>query len=166
MLCAIALTIFMVEAQIPPLTPIPGIKMGLANIVTVFTVFAISPKDAAAVLFVRIFLGAVFAGHFSTIFYSGAGGLCAIAVTILSRKILTKKQLWIAGVLGAIAHAVTHDIQFMNLAMSLFLCMFATERISCAIMTKSRGQWVFAGIVTVVAIAEVTVFLLKLFGVM
>ena len=41
-----------------------------------------------------------------------------------------------------------------------------TERISCAIMSKSRGQWVFAGIVTVVAIAEVTVFLLKLFGVM
>ena len=69
-------------------------------------------------------------------------------------------------VLDAIAHAVTHDIQFMNLAMSLFLCMFATERISCAIMTKSRGQWVFAGIITVVAIAEVTVFLLKLFGVM
>ena len=106
MLCAIALTIFMVEAQIPPLTPIPGIKMGLANIITVFTVFAIGPKDAAAVLFVRIFLGAVFAGNFSTIFYSGAGGLCAILVTIVSRKILTKKQLWIAGVLGAIAHSV------------------------------------------------------------
>lgn len=106
MLCAIALTIFMVEAQIPPLTPIPGIKMGLANIITVFAVFAIGPKEAAAVLFVRVFLGAVFAGNFSTIFYSGAGGICAIGVTILSRKILTKQQLWIAGVLGAIAHSV------------------------------------------------------------
>ena len=106
LLTAIALTIFMVEAQIPPLTPIPGIKMGLANIVTVFTVFAIGPKEAAAVLFVRIFLGAVFAGNFSTIFYSGAGGLCAIAVTILLRKILTKKQLWVAGVCGAIAHSL------------------------------------------------------------
>ena len=31
MLTAIALTIFMVEAQIPPLTPIPGIKMGLSG---------------------------------------------------------------------------------------------------------------------------------------
>ena len=51
MLCAIALTIFMVEAQIPPLTPIPGIKMGLANIITVFAVFAIGPKEAAAVLY-------------------------------------------------------------------------------------------------------------------
>ena len=106
MLTAIALTIFMVEAQIPTLTPVPGIKMGLSNIITVFIVFAIGPKEAAAVLFVRIFLGAVFAGNFSTIFYSGAGGLCAIAVTILLRKILTNKQLWVAGVCGAIAHSI------------------------------------------------------------
>ena len=106
MLTAIALTIFMVEAQIPPLTPVPGIKMGLSNIVTVFTVFAIGPGEAAAVLFVRVFLGAVFAGNFSTIFYSGAGGLCAILVTIVLRKILTKKQLWVAGICGAIAHSI------------------------------------------------------------
>ena len=106
MLTAIALTIFMVEAQIPPLTPVPGIKMGLSNIITVFIVFAIGPKEAAAVLFVRVFLGAVFAGNFSTILYSGAGGFCAIVLTILLRKILTKKQLWIAGVCGAIAHSV------------------------------------------------------------
>ncbi len=106
MLTAIALTIFMVEAQIPPLTPVPGIKMGLSNIVTVFIVFAIGPKEAAAVLFVRVFLGAVFAGNFSTIFYSGAGGLCAILVTIGLRKILTKKQLWVAGICGAIAHSI------------------------------------------------------------
>ena len=103
MLTAIALTIFMVEAQIPPLTPVPGIKMGLS---TVFIVFAIGPKEAAAVLFVRIFLGAVFAGNFSTIFYSGAGGLCAILVTIGLRKILTKNQLWVAGICGAIAHSI------------------------------------------------------------
>ena len=106
LLTAIALTIFMVEAQIPALVPIPGIKMGLANIVTVFVVFAIGSKEAAAVLFARIFLGAVFAGNFSTIFYSAAGGGCAIAVTILLKKLLTKKQLWVAGALGAIAHSV------------------------------------------------------------
>ena len=106
LLTAIALTIFMVEAQIPALTPIPGIKMGLANIVTVFVVFAIGSKEAAAVLFVRIFLGAVFAGNFSTILYSAAGGGCAILVTILLKKILTKKQLWVAGALGAIAHSI------------------------------------------------------------
>ena len=37
LLTAIALTIFMLEAQIPAPVPIPGVKLGLANIVTVFT---------------------------------------------------------------------------------------------------------------------------------
>ena len=106
LLSAIALTIFMVEAQIPALVPIPGVKMGLANIVTVFAVFALGPKEGASVLFVRIFLGAVFAGNFSTIFYSAAGGACAIGVTILLKKILTNRQLWVAGCLGAVAHSV------------------------------------------------------------
>ena len=106
LLTAIALTIFMIEAQIPALVPIPGVKIGLANIVTVFAVFAIGPGEAAAILFVRVFLGAVFAGNFSTILYSGAGGFCAILVTILLKKILTDRQLWVAGALGAVAHSL------------------------------------------------------------
>ena len=106
MLSAIALTIVMVEAQIPPIVPLPGVKLGLANIVTVFAVFVLGPKEGAAVLFVRIFLGAVFAGNFSTIFYSAAGGTLAILVTILLRKVLTEKQLWVAGIFGAIAHSI------------------------------------------------------------
>ena len=68
--------------------------------------------------------------------------------------------------LGAVAHAVTHDIKYMDLALSLYLSMFAAERIACAVMAKTRGQWIFASIVTVIAAATVTVFLLKLFGVM
>ena len=106
LLTAIALTIFMLETQIPVPIPLPGVKLGLANIVTVFTVFALSPGDGLAVLAARIFLGAVFAGNFSTIFYSAAGGFCAIAVTILLRKILRPNQLWVAGCLGAAAHSL------------------------------------------------------------
>ena len=41
LLTAIALTIFMVEAQIPVPIPIPGVKLGLANIVTVYAVFVL-----------------------------------------------------------------------------------------------------------------------------
>ena len=137
MLCAIALTIFMVEAQIPPLTPVPGIKMGLANIITVFTVFAIGPKEAAAVLFVRVFLGAVFAGNFSTIFYSGAGGLCAILVTIVSRKILTKKQLWIAGVLGAIAHSVGQMAMAITITQTVGLIAYLPVMIGASVLSGS-----------------------------
>ena len=106
LLTAIALTIFMIEAQIPPVVPLPGVKLGLSNIVTVFAVFALGPGEAAAILFCRIFLGAVFAGNFSSILYSAAGGTLAILVTILLRKVLTKKQLWVAGSLGAVAHSV------------------------------------------------------------
>ena len=115
LLTAIALTIFIVEAQIPSLVPLPGVKLGLANIVTVFTVFTLSPRDGILVLISRIFLGAVFAGNFSTIFYSAAGGICAIGLTILLRNILKKNQLWVAGCLGAIAHSVG------QMAMAMFL---------------------------------------------
>lgn len=106
LLTAIALTIFMIEAQIPAVVPLPGVKLGLSNIITVYAVFVLGPGKAAAILFCRIFLGAVFAGNFSSILYSGAGGLCAILVTIGLRKILTKNQLWVAGSLGAVAHSV------------------------------------------------------------
>ena len=44
LLSAIALTIFIIEAQIPPIVPIPGIKLGLANIITVYAVFAVGKR--------------------------------------------------------------------------------------------------------------------------
>ena len=105
-LTAVALTIFLAEAQLPPVLPVPGVKLGLANIVTVFTVFALGPGEGILVLAARIFLGAVFCGNFSSILYSAAGGACAIAVTIALRRILTRKQLFVAGCLGAMAHSI------------------------------------------------------------
>ncbi len=106
LLTAIALTIFLIESQIPPVVPLPGVKLGLANIITVYAVFALGSGKAAAILFCRIFLGAVFAGNFSSVFYSAAGGLCAILATIGLKKLLKKHQLWVAGCLGAVAHSI------------------------------------------------------------
>ena len=106
LLTGLALILFIVEAQIPPIVPIPGVKIGLANIVTVFAVFALGAKEGAAVLFVRVFLGAVFAGNFSSIMYSAAGGLCAILAVIGLKFVLQKKQIWVAGCLGAVAHGI------------------------------------------------------------
>lgn len=77
LLTAIALTIFMAEAQIPVPIPIPGIKLGLANIVTVYAVFALGPGDALLILVARVFLGAVFSGQMMTLFYSLGAGCCA-----------------------------------------------------------------------------------------
>lgn len=135
LLCAIALTIFMVEARIPPLVPIPGIKLGLSNIVTVFAVFALGPGEATAILFVRIFLGAVFAGNFSTIFYSAAGGACAILVTILLRRILKKDQLWVAGCLGAVAHSIGQMGMAILLTGTPSLAVYLPIMIVCSIIT-------------------------------
>ncbi len=135
LLSAIALTIFMVEAQIPALLPIPGVKLGLANIVTVFAVFALGAKEGAAVLFVRIFLGAVFAGNFSTIFYSAAGGALAIGVTILSKKFLTNKQLWVAGALGAIAHSIGQMGMAIALTATPGLAVYLPVMIAISIVT-------------------------------
>ena len=135
LLAAIALTIFMVEAQIPALVPVPGVKIGLSNIVTVFAVFAMGPKEAAAILFVRIFLGAVFAGNFSTIFYSAAGGALAIGVTIGLRKLLTKEQLWVAGILGAIAHSVGQMAMAVAITQTVGLVSYLPVMILCSIVT-------------------------------
>lgn len=135
LLTAIALTVFMVEAQIPALVPIPGIKLGLSNIVTVFAVFAIGPIEGAAVLFVRVFLGAVFAGNFSTVFYSGAGGLCAILSTILLKKILTRKQLWVAGALGAVAHSIGQMAAAIAISGTPSLAVYLPIMIVCSIVT-------------------------------
>lgn len=135
LLDAIALTIFMVEAQIPALVPIPGIKLGLSNIITVFTVFAIGPLEGAAVLFVRIFLGAVFAGNFSSILYSGAGGLCAILVTMLLRKLLTSKQLWVAGCLGAVAHSIGQMAMAIFVTGTPSIAVYLPVMIVCSILT-------------------------------
>ena len=135
MLTAIALTIFMIEAQIPALVPIPGVKLGLANIVTVFAVFALGPKEAAMILFVRIFLGAVFAGNFSTILYSGAGGLLAILVTIGLRKILTHQQLWVAGAIGAVFHSIGQMAVAVAVTGTPGILVYLPMMIICSIIT-------------------------------
>ena len=135
LLSAIALTIFMVEAQIPPIVPLPGVKVGLANIVTVFAVFVLGGKEGAAVLFTRVFLGAVFAGNFSTIFYSAAGGVCAILVTIGAKGILTKKQLWVAGILGAIAHSIGQMAMAIVISGTPGLAVYLPIMIAISIIT-------------------------------
>lgn len=65
MFTTMALVIFVVEAQIPVPVPIPGIKLGLANIITLFVLQKYRVRDALAVLVLRIFLGSLFTGHWS-----------------------------------------------------------------------------------------------------
>ena len=103
LLTAIALTIFLVEAQLPA-APIPGVKLGLANIVTVYAVFALGPRDALMVLCARVFLGAVFSGQMMTLLYSGAGGLLSWLSLCLLCRLLDRKQMWLASPVAGMCH--------------------------------------------------------------
>ena len=135
LLTAVALILFTVEAQLPLPIPIPGIKLGLANIVTVFAVFVLGSRDGLLILAVRVFLGAVFSGNFSTIFYSAAGGLLAILATIGLKKILSPSQIWIAGCLGAIAHSVGQMAVAVPMAGTVSLLIYLPVLIVCSLLT-------------------------------
>lgn len=105
-LTAVALAVFLIEMQIPALVPIPGVKLGLSNVVTLFAMFAIGPVDALLILLVRILLGGIFSGQAISLLYSLAGGILCYSVTLLMRRVVTQRQIWVCGVLGAVAHNV------------------------------------------------------------
>ena len=103
-LAAAALGIFVLEAQIPAPVPIPGVKLGLANIITLTTMALLDRKSAAAVLAVRLLLGSMFTGSVAALLYSAAGGILAWCVMAALIGTLPRRLLWVVSVLAAIAH--------------------------------------------------------------
>ena len=88
-LTALALALSYVENFLPLalVIPLPGVKLGLANLVTVFALYALGPGQALLILIARCTLGAMFAGNLNALLYSLLGGLAAMAVmTLLQRR--------------------------------------------------------------------------------
>ena len=69
--------------RLPNLVPVPGVKLGLANIVTVFAVYHYRAGEAAMIVFCRVVLGAFFGGSMLTLLYSLAGALLCLAGMLL-----------------------------------------------------------------------------------
>lgn len=105
-LAGVALIIFIIEAQLPTLIPVPGVKLGLANVVTLFTLYAYGRRDAILVLLTRILLAGFFAGQLLTMLYSLSGGILCFCILALLRPLLGEQQLWFAGVVGAVFHNI------------------------------------------------------------
>lgn len=135
LLTAVALIIFIVEAQIPSPVPIPGVKLGLANIITVYAVFALGPGPALMILVCRVFLGAVFSGQMMTLFYSLGGGLLCWCAMCLLRRFLTEKQIWICSVFGAIFHNIGQMIVAAAIARTLALLAYLPVLMVSAVLT-------------------------------
>lgn len=106
-LTALALGLSTLENLFPVslLVPLPGIKLGLANIVTVFALYRLGAPFALAILVARCLLGAMFAGNVSALLFSLMGGVLAMLVMILLRR---AKRLSVYGV--SIAGAAAHNI--------------------------------------------------------
>ena len=83
--------------------PVPGIKLGLANIVTVFALYALGSGQAFMILLARCFLGAVFAGNMNALIFSVMGGVTAMVVMILLKK-WRKLSVYGVSIGGAAAH--------------------------------------------------------------
>ncbi len=110
LLLTAALIIFIIEAQIPPVVPVPGVKLGLANIITVYAVWRAGARDAFLILIARIILGSIFAGQMTSFLFSLGGGLLCFAAMLLVRKILSEDQIWVASVIGAVFHNIGQTI--------------------------------------------------------
>ena len=105
-LAALALALSYMESFFPLalIVPLPGVKLGLANIVTLYALYAIGFPSALAILLVRCTLGALFAGNASALLFSLLGGLSALLVMAL---LSGAKKLSIFGV--SIAGAAAHN---------------------------------------------------------
>lgn len=104
MLTALALILFAVELQIPSPVPIPGVKLGLANIITVYAVYRYRWYEVAAIVLVRLVLGALFSGILTALLYSLMGSaLCLVGMLVL-RRVIDERHLWMASVFGALLH--------------------------------------------------------------
>ncbi len=107
--CAFAMILSYIEAVIPfdTLLPIPGFKLGLANIAVSAVFLLCGAIPALCVSLVRIFLSALLFGSITSFGYSLCGGLLSFAVLVLWKRILCKFSGYIGlGVMSASAHNI------------------------------------------------------------
>ncbi len=106
---ALAFVLSYFESLIPLNFGVPGIKLGLANIVVLTALYLLPKSDAFVISFIRILLsGLLFSGAFS-LAYSFAGGLLSFCVMLLLKNSKKISMLGVS-VLGAVSHNVAQII--------------------------------------------------------
>ncbi len=111
---ALAMVLSFVESLIPAFVAVPGVKVGLANIVVVFVLYKLGWKEAVAISLVRVFLLAVLFGSGVSFLYSVAG-----AALSLSGMILLQRCKVFSYVAVSVAGGVLHNAG--QIAMACFL---------------------------------------------
>jgi len=153
-LTALAVIIHVVESWIPLPIPIPGVKLGLANIVTLFALFYTLPvkqteasefkknaqrptpaADAFTILIFRIILGLVLTGRGMAFLFSITGGIFAFIAVLATKRFVTTNQIWVLGVIGAIFHNIGQILAAMLLTGTPWIITYLPILIIAGIIT-------------------------------
>ncbi len=105
MLTAAALILSFVESQIPALLPLPGAKIGLANIVTVFALYRLGVGYAVSVQAVRVSLSSLLFGSFASFVYALSGAALSLCLMILVRLLPGISKITVS-ITGGISHNI------------------------------------------------------------
>lgn len=135
-LVALALALSYVERMIPLqlVIPLPGVKLGLANIVTLIALYLLGTKAAFFILIPRCILGAVFGGGITGLLFSLTGGALALGVMALCKK-LPMISVYGISVLGAAAHNIGQIFAAMILLRSVAVGAYLPYLMSIGIVT-------------------------------
>ncbi len=121
---ALAILMGYVEFMIPVPVPIPGVKLGLANVVILIVLYYMDAKSAFFISLIRVLLsGLLFAG-FAGMLYSLAGAICSLLVMVLLKK-TDKCSIIGVSVAGGIFHnvgqIVVASLVVQNVRMAYYL---------------------------------------------
>ncbi len=105
LLIALALVLSYLESLVPLSFAVPGIKLGLPNLVIVFALYRLRPATAAAISLLRVALVALLFGSALSLAYSAAGAVLSFAVMLLLKR---SGRFGCAGV--SVAGAVAHNL--------------------------------------------------------
>ncbi len=144
LLSAVALIIFIVELRIPNLVPIPGVKLGLANIVTVYAVYRYRPVEVFLIVLVRIVLGSMFSGTALSFLYSLGGAVCCLCGMLLLKRVIPLSCLWLSSPCGAVFHNIGQIVVAMLVmrtsAVLVYLPTLMISGIVAGLFTGVCGQ--------------------------
>lgn len=102
----LALAVYGVESMLPPVVPIPGIKLGLANIITLIILKNYSGRDALLVLITRVIISSLLFGQMLSLLYSLAGGILCLFVMLLLNSLFNGHFIFITSAAGAVFHNI------------------------------------------------------------
>ena len=156
-LIALALALSYTERFIPLqlLIPLPGVKLGLANVVTLIALYLLGGKTAFTVLIIRCVLGSVFGGGITGLLFSLTGGLLAMSVMAAGKK-LPFLSVYGVSILGAAAHNVGQILAAMALMHSVYIGMYLAYLLIVAVFTGFATGAACAGVLRILRTVNIS----------